>query len=1017
MIKRLLDRPVGTTMTLIAIVILGIVAIGRLPVSLMPDIDIPQITVQVSYPGASAREINSDILKPLKNQLMQVVGLKTITCEARNNTGTIFMTFEPGSNMDILFIGVNEKMDRSVASFPRDMERPKVLKASATDIPAFYLNLSVKENQSVTGNDLPQADTRFMELGSFARDVISKRLEQLPEIAMVDISGVITPELLCVPDHKKLTSMGVGVELLEKAINRNNINLGAISIKDGLFRFNIHFDSKIMTKEDIENIYINHDGRVYQFKELCEVVERPAKRNGLVRNKKENAVTMAIIKQSDCKMEDMQRSMASLIANLEKEYPDVQYELTRDQTTLLAYSISNLQSNLLTGALLACLVIFLFMKDFRSPVLVIITIPLSLIVTLLLFHVTGISINIISLSGLILGIGLMTDNSIIVIDNITQHWQRGLPLKEAIVKGTGEVFVPMLSSVLTTCSVFLPLIFLSGIAGALFYDQAMAVTTALFSSLLVSVLLIPVYFYQLYKNKSALTQNRYLEAVVTFNYYRPYEKTLKWVFRHSTIVLSLFFLTIPAIVLIYSIIDKSRLPDISHNDTLMVIDWNTGISFEENDKRVGELLALVENNTEQSTSLVGIQQFLLSHTQELTPSEALVYIKTKDNKTLREVQQKITSYATGKYPEGIISFRVSGNIFDMLFSENEKKLVAQIQHKDGNPPAVEDIAAITNKIKEKLPQLSIAPLVTEQNLHYKADAEAMVMYDITFDDIYAKMRNMVNQNDLFRINRGGYSVPVTTGESEIESNNILLSRIRNREGVEIPLSLVVEETKGEDFKTLFSGNAGDYYPVYIDAADKDIPHIMDTIEQILKEEGSFFVFFTGDYFLSRSMIRELIVILIVAIALLFFILAAQFESIIQPLIVLSEIVADIFGVLVVLWILGESLNLMSLIGLVVISGIIINDSILKVDTINRLRREGKPLLKAIMQGGHSRLKPILMTSLTTILAIVPFLNRVDMGSDLQYPLSVTIIAGMVIGTFVSLFFIPLAYYLIYKKRK
>lgn len=1017
MIKKLIERPIAVSMSLIALVVLGFVAIGYLPVSLMPEIDIPQITVQVSNPGASVREIDNNILKGIKNQLMQVVGLKSITSEARSDAGTIFMTFEPGSNIDLIFIDVNEKIDRSLASLPKEVERPKILKASATDIPAFYLNLTVKDNSPRDKDSLPQPGVRFTQLCDFARDVITKRIEQLPEIAMVDISGIATPELLCVPDYKKLTSMGVGVEILESAIRSNNIQLGQLSIRDGMYRFNIHFDSNVTSKEDIENIYINHNGRIFIFKDLCEVIERPTKRSGMVRSGVENAVALAIIKQNDAKMEDLQKSIAVLIESLKKEYPDIDYELTRDQTKLLTYSINNLQSNLLVGALLACLVIFFFMKDFRSPILITITIPLSLIITLLTFHLLGITINIISLSGLVLGMGMMVDNSIIVIDNITQNWQRGLPLKDAISKAVGEVFTPMLSSVLTTCSVFLPLIFLSGVAGSLFYDQAMAVTIALFSSLLVSVLVIPVYFYQLYKRKDSHSTNRYLSKIFTWNYYRPYEKMLKMVLRHRLLMTVLFILTIPSTLLVYNMVEKSRLPHIQHDDAILTIDWNSGITVEENDRRVGELLSTVSDDLIQSTSMIGVQQFLLSHTKEITSSESVVYIKTKDDKALEKVQQKIADYTAKKYPKGVISFSVSGNIFDMIFSENESKLVVQLQSKDGSAPKVENVNEVIKQIKDKLPNLVIAPVVMEQNILYVADVEAMAMYGVTYNDINSKLRNMVSQNSLFKINQGSYSVPVTTGESHVESSDILSSKVRNNDGVEIPISLLIKETKGEDFKKLYSGSGGDYYPVHIDVNDKEVQKVIETVSEIIKENKDFFVFFTGEYFSSREMIWELIIILLVAISLLYFILAAQFESIIQPLIILSEIIVDIFWVMLGLWIFGESINIMSLIGIVVMSGIIINDSILKVDTINRLRKEGYSVLRAVMTAGHSRLKPIIMTSLTTILAIAPFLSRVDMGSDLQYPLSLSIIIGMTVGTIVSLFFIPMAYYSIYRSKR
>lgn len=275
---------------------------------------------------------------------------------------------------------------------------------------------------------------------------------------------------------------------------------------------------------------------------------------------------------------------------------------------------------------------------------------------------------------------------------------------------------------------------------------------------------------------------------------------------------------------------------------------------------------------------------------------------------------------------------------------------------------------------------------------------------------------MISQNTLFRINQGGYSVPVTTGDAQAEASDILSGKVRNRHGVEIPLSLVVKETKGEDFKKLYSDSGGDYYPIKLDVSDREVKSVMEKIEKVVKADDDFFVTFTGEYFSSRETIRELTVILLVAISLLYLILAVQFESMIQPLIILSEIVVDIFFVLFGLWLFDESLNIMSMIGLVVMSGIIINDSILKVDTINRLRKGGQSLLRAVFTGGHSRLKPIIMTSLTTILAIAPFLNRVDMGSDLQYPLSLSIIIGMSVGTMVSLFFIPLIYYVIYRKR-
>lgn len=1015
-VRNLIHRPIAVTMCLIALIAIGCISFKYIPVSLMPDIDIPQITVQVSYPGASVHEVDAEVVAPLRSQLMQVAGLKDIHSESRMDAGSIFMEFEPGSNIDLIFIKVNEKIDRAMNRMPKELERPKVVKASAMDIPAFYLDLSLKNEGVGKDGSLPKAGMKFTQLGEFARNIVSKRIEQLPQTAMVDISGTTGAEIICIPDEAKLLSMGLDMETLSKAIQSNNITLGALSVVDGLYRYNIHFDSQLLNREDIENVYINHEGRLVQLKDLCRVEEKLASRVGLVRHDGKNAVTMAVIKQNDAQMEDLQKSIEGLVEDLRKEYPDISFDLTRDQTRLLTYSIDNLGQNLYVGAVLACLVLFLFMKDWRLPLLIIITIPLTLIVTLLSFHLLGISLNIISLSGLILGVGMIVDNSIIVIDNVMQRWRQGMPLADALVKGTNEVFTPMLSSVLTTCSVFVPLIFLSGIAGALFYDQAMGVTIALFASLFVAVLVIPVYFMVLYRKRKTCPEGEVLDRKFHFNFYTPYECGVKWVLRNPVKSVTAFCLAIPAIFLIYKGLEKERLPYMEHNDALMKIDWNAGISVEENDARVGDVLKQVDGMVQTSTAMVGVQDFVLSHTEDLTTSEAVVYFQAEDGETLRQAQEKMRNYMAERYPHGTVEFGVSGNIFDLIFSNDDADLEIRLQRQGGGRPDVHEARAFLDTLSRRFPEVAVQPVVSERNIQYVADTEQMAVYHVSYAALQARLRMLVSQNEVYAINEGARSLPVIIGERGMDSRRLLQYTVRNDEGVDIPLSYLIRETQGEDFKRLYSGNGGDYYPVKITANDRTVESIVDFTERFVKADPHYSASFTGNYYSSREMIGELVLVLSVAVALLYFILAAQFESIVQPLVILSEIVIDVFWVFLVLWLLGESLNIMSMIGIVVMSGIIINDSILKVDTMNRLRREGMPLVTAIWRGGHSRLRPIVMTSLTTILAILPFLSRGDMGSALQYPLSLTLIVGMVAGTLVSLFFIPLVYYLIYRKR-
>lgn len=1007
--EKLIYRPIAVTMCLIALVVMGCLALRYIPVSLMPDIDIPQITVQTSLPGYSAQEVERKVVASLRGQLMQVAGVKDIRSESRLDAGSIMMTFEPGSNIDLLFIEVNEKIDRAMNSMPKEMERPKVIKASVMDIPAFYLDMYLKDDGA--------SELAFAQLGRFAQGVVSKRIEQLPQTAMVDMSGTIGTEIICIPYFDRLHSLGMTVGTIEAAIQRNNITLEALSVVDGLYRYNIHFDSQLLTREDIANIYINHDGRILQLKDLCRIEERTAQRNGLVRHGKHDAVTMAIIKQNDAQMEDLQESMDELLEDMRKEYPDIAFELTRDQTRLLTYTIKNLKGNLYAGALLACLILFLFMRQWRLSLLIVVAIPLSLILTLLCFYLMGITLNVISLSGLILGVGMIVDNSIIVIDNIMQRWRAGLSLCEAVVKGTSEVFTPMLSSVLTTCSVFIPLIFLSGTAGALFFDQAMGVTTALFASLLVASLVIPVYFFSFFKKKQekALVEKT---GKGRLNLYRPYEIIIRWVLRHAWACSLFFVCAIPLTGWVLWHIEKERMPNVSQEDTLMNIDWNMGISADENDRRITELLAVTDSTIVTSTSMIGAQEFLLSHTRDITASEAVIYMKAISEAKLKQVKEQLTDYLARHYPKASVEFGEPGNVYDLIFSTNEADLEIHLQNQDGRRPEIVATRAFTDTLRKHFPDITIMPVVTETNIRYVADMEQMAVYKVSYDLLHSRLKELVNRNRIFDINDGAQSVPVVVGVNGQEAGRILGGTVRNSEGTEVPISYLVQESRGEDYKRLQAGNGGEFYSINLSANDRDVEHVMTFVnEYVHRSKSELSVSYAGGYFSSRKMIGELALVLTVALALLYFILAAQFESFIQPFIILLEVVIDVFFVVMVLWLLGETLNVMSMIGLVVMSGIIINDSILKVDTINRLRRGGMSLLRALMTAGHSRLKPIVMTSLTTILAIVPFLQRSDMGSALQYPLSLTLIVGMTIGTLVSLFFLPLFYYLIYNRRK
>ena len=1007
MLRTLLNRPISVTMMMLVVVVLGIVSARLLPVSLIPDVDIPYITVQTESSQMSAREMDESVVKPLRQQLMQINGLEDITSESRDGSGSIKLSFSHGCNMDYVFVEVNEKIDRCMSSLP-DIERPKVLKASATDIPAFYINLTPVEN----------TEEAFSQMSRFAQDVISKRLEQQEEVAMVDISGYIDEQIMIIPDQKKLSQMGLSYLQFENIINASNIRLGSLTIHDGQYRYNVKFLSSVANSKDIENIWFRSGDRVMQVKDVASVEHQPAKKVGLVRSDGQRAVCMAVIKQSDARMSDLRRAMEDLMANFSEDYPEINFTVTRDQTQLLEYSINNLVQNIIAGIILACLVIFLFMKDFRSPALVSLTMPVALIFSMAVFYVMGLSINIISLSGLLLGVGMMADNTIILVDNITSRWLRCEPLKEAVVEGTREVAGPMLSSVLTTCAVFIPLVFVSGIAGELFYDQAMAVTIVLLTSYIVTLTVIPVYYYWWYRKLPSFRANPLLERISFEEPLRKWdEMIMSWFIDHRAVAWGIMIVSIIGSALCFTMMTKERLPEMSYTEAVIVIDWNEQISIEENERRVSQLEELVAEKSLQTTSMVGMQRFILGHSGELGTAETSIYFNCNDVEALNDVKSSLATCVAERYPSAVSRFEVSGNIFDAVFADSEASLIARIRPASLPYLDIDGLRSLLSKLRQHLPEVNIEDIPVKTDALFVADPQIMSLYDISYSELASVLKNSLNENRLFSIVQGSRTVPVLMGDNAGSLAEILSEKFIVKENYRIPVSSLMRQTYIEDFKTVVSGAEGNYYPVSLDASSSDIRSLMASVDKVLQNDSCYEVSYGGSWFSNRKMVLELLLVLLIAVLLLYLILASQFESLIQPFIILSEIVVDVFASLLVLWIMGLSINLMSMIGLVVISGIVINDSILKIDTINRMRKEGTPLRQAVTEASSRRMKAIIMTSLTTILAVCPFLSRGNMGDDLQYPMSIVIIVGMTVGTLVSLFVLPALYYSIYRKNE
>ena len=628
MIKFLLQRPIAVLMAFTACFIVGLVTYFTIPVSLLPDIAIPEITVQVSGQNTSARELENTVVKTIRQQLMQVASLRDIHSETRDGAAIIRLNFDFGTNTDLAFIEVNEKIDAAMNYLPREVERPRVIKASATDIPVFCLNLTLKSDSAYSEIN----EGSFLDLCQFAETVIKRRIEQLPEVAMVDVTGILKRQLQIVPDMKLLKMSEITLDDLEAALTSNNVEPGSMTVRDGYYEYNIKFSTLLRTPEDVENIYIRKNNHIFQLKDLARISVVPEKETGASLSNGKRAVTLAVIKQADENMDNMKEALAEVTDYFASVYPDIDFSVSRNQTELLDYTISNLKQNLSLGFLFICIVAILFLGDIKSPAVIGLSMVVSLIISFLFFYLCKMSLNIISISGLILALGMMIDSSIIVTENITQYRTRGDSLEEACNKGTTEVITPMLSSTFTTIAVFVPLVFMSGIAGAIFFDQAFAVTVGLMVSYFTGIMLLPVLYKLVYsipdiKHKDFNMRINNLVKEHTLD--RFYDTGVDFVFRHKTASLIFIAITLPLCAFLFYEIPKSRMPEIDQNELIAHVEWNENIHIDENQSRVSQLFASIDNQVQEHTAYVGQQQFLLNRDREMSVSESELYFKTE----------------------------------------------------------------------------------------------------------------------------------------------------------------------------------------------------------------------------------------------------------------------------------------------------------------------------------------------------------------------------------------------------
>jgi len=995
LVKFLISRPIAVNMVYLALLLLGLYSFRFFPVSLLPATDIPEISIRVSAPGMSARMLQNNVTGMLVNQLRQVKHLEDIRSESQNNQAFIKLRFLPGTRVDLSFIEVNEKVDAIMPYLPRDIVRPQVIKARLTDIPVFYLSV-----QSGSNADM-------LDFSEFVRSVVKPRIEQLPTVAMADVSGIQTAEIAIIPRLDKLQQWGISLGDINQVITSNNIEISNILLRQRHYEYYVKIDNQLKSVEDIGHLQLLKNGRMFRLSEIAEISRRASREQGRFYDGNDRAIVLAIIKNSDARMQDLRAQMKELYSRFAQDYPGMQFTLFRDQTTLLEYSISNLQQSLWLGILLSVLISWLFIRRFQYALLIAANVVLALIISFLFIWLMGVSINIISLSGLILAVGMMIDNSIIVVENIHQQHQSG---DEAVVQGTNKVIVPLLSSMFTTLAVFLPLVFMGGITKVLFYEQALTIAAGMLSAFLVSVTFLPVWIKRMPAKAMESSFHEISQSGV-------YEKWHHYFFQHKQ--LTVFLLLILSVLGIFMafVVPRRMLPELSQKEAVYRVQWNENISLEENYTRYARLLEALPQQPLHASLLAGIPQFLIGQRHAVSFYDAEIYLDFENQSQFESASAAISEFLASHYPEATAEHQSAGNVFSRIFEDNRPPLQLNISpasvFQEFNAQALDSLMGELNK---SLQLALVSPM--EKRVLVEILPEKLVYFHVSAAELNQKLSTLFNSNEIGILRSFQQQIPIRLSQPEQDIFSLIEHNfVSNNQKELIPLKALLEVKYTRELRSILSGFSGEYIPVSLYPQANELEQYQQKIKEIFDGNTRFSYSFEGQLLDGDKILKQSGVLFLLSLVLLYIILAATFNSVKLPLIIMMEIPVNLSAVFLLLWLSGNSLNMMSVIGIIVMSGVVINDSILKVDTFNDLLKQGFSLEQAILQGGRMRLKAIVMTSLTTILAMVPMFFEGGMGVEMQMPLVLSVVGGLSLGTLVSLFGIPVLYYYLNKKQE
>lgn len=1005
-----INRPIGITMVMCMVIIFGAVSLYKLPVDLMPDITYPTITVSASYSDASPTEIETLITRPIEQAIAAVPGVEEITSTSREGASRVRISFAWGTDLDAASNDLRDRLDRVLSRLPDDVERPSIRKFDAAALPVLIIGAA--------------SDLDPVQMLNLIEEQVKYRIERIPGVAAIDVMGGNQREIQVNIDINRIKSLRISPDQVISRLRAENLNLPAGLVESGNYELRLRTPGEFRNVEEIAGLVIGETaGKLIHLRDVADVRDLWEKKRSIVRINGKPGVRIMVNKQSGSNTVAVATAVKEEIARINEEIPQLRLTAVVDTSKYIQQSINNVSSSAVYGGLLAIIILQFFLGNIASTAIIAVAIPVSIVATFALMYYFGFTLNIMSLGGVALGIGMLVDNSIVVLENIFRYREQGMPMMKAAVYGADEVAMPVLASTLTTVVIFLPLLFVEGMTGLMFKQLAYIVSFSLLCSLVISLTIVPMLSSRFLKlnGKSRYNFFRIFSDWVIGGILAMHSRALRLVLDNRKVTVFILGVVLALTISLAKGIGTELMPTADEGEVRVTIEFEEGtrLSLVERIILQAEEI-IIKNLPEAETVFVNVGGGGMGGGGNSINSGQIripLKVSAKRGKSSAKAAAELRKMLAG-LPGAEIRTREGQGMFMMrMGSGDADKLEVQIRGFDLK--TADSLGLEVEKLLKKIDGITDVKLGREEGVPERIvviDRARAADQKLTIAKISSFLETMMAGSSAGNLREGGdeYKILVKARNAEFMNlEEILNLSVTNSAGQQVMLRNVAHIDSQKGPTEIERRDQERILNVSANVEGRALGFVIKEVQERLREiplPANFSIVMAGDYEEQQKSFRELLFSFVLALILVYMVMAIQYESLYDPIIVMITVPLSFIGVVPLLYFTGTTFNVQSFIGCIMLGGIVVNNSILLVDHINSLRGEGQTdVLQIVAEAARNRCRPIMMTALTTMLGLLPLAIGLGEGGEVQAPMARAVIGGLTCALFISLLIIPAIY--------